>query len=177
MIASAAIGLALCMLLGASPELACASLGGTTASVSADANVLGAVSSTAAASGVQTEAASSEAAVQSYNLRSSTGEKYTYSEFTTDSNSRVREFLTPDGKVFGIAWQGRRVPNLQVLLGSYFGDWHDAVASQPHQGLHSSSIQTSSLVVQMAGHMGLIVGRAWAPKLVPAGVDARNVVK
>jgi hypothetical protein len=172
--ATALLGL---LLFGVNPLSAGASLGGDAASVATDSSTLGAVNPSAAATEVQPGAASAEATVQSYILRASTGEKYTYNEFVTASNLRVREFLTPKGKVFGIAWQGPRTPDLQVLLGSYFPGWRDAVANQPHQSLHRSVIQTPSLVVRMAGAMGFVTGSAWAPRLVPAGVDARNVVK
>jgi len=162
---------------GANLQPACASLGGGATSISSDAQTLGAVTSTSTTSGIQSDAASANAAVQSYVLRGSTGEKYTYSEFATADNHRVREFVTPDGKVFGVAWQGPRTPDLQALLGSYFAEWRDGVTSQQHQSLHRSIIQTSSLVVEIGGPMGFVAGRAWAPDLVPAGVNARNVVK
>jgi hypothetical protein len=162
---------------GADLYPAWASLGGSAASISSDAQTLGAVTSASATAGIKSGAANAHATVQSYVLRASTGEKYTYSEFATADNHRVREFVTPDGKVFGVAWQGPRTPDLQALLGSYFAEWRDAVTSQQHQALHRSIVQTSSLVVEMGGPMGFVAGRAWAPELVPAGVNARNVVK
>src|SRR5438874_1346274 len=32
----------------------------------------------------------------------------------------VREFVSPGGKVFGVAWQGQTLPNFQQVLGSYY---------------------------------------------------------
>jgi hypothetical protein len=162
---------------GAGPRQAEASLGGSTASVVGDAQRLGAVNNSDSAAAVQSGSSSPQPTVQTYVLRATTGDKYTYSEFTTAENLRVREFTRPDGKVFGLAWQGPRPPDLQVLLGSYFGGWHDAVANQSHISLHRSAVHTSSVVVEMGGPMGFVVGRAWAPALVPAGVEARNVVQ
>jgi hypothetical protein len=163
---------------GADLRPAWASLGGNAASISSDAQALGAVAATAASTaGIQSKTAGTNEAVQSYVLRASTGEKYTYGEFATADNHRVREFVSPDGKVFGVAWQGPRTPDLQALLGSYFGEWRDAITSQQHQSLHRSIIETSSLVVEIGGPMGFVAGRAWTPELVPAGVNARNVVK
>jgi hypothetical protein len=161
---------------GLNPSSANASLGGDTASIMSDANALGAVKSPNSSQGIQTQKAPIQA-VQSYVLRTSTGEKYTYSEFATASQYRVREFLTPDGKVFGVAWQGPRAPDLHALLGAHFAEWRDAARSQPQHSLHHSEVRTSSVVVEMGGPMGFVVGRAWAPNLVPDGVDARNVVK
>jgi hypothetical protein len=169
--------LAIVLIYGTSLGRAWASLGGNSASISIDAQRLGAVTAATATSGIQSESVSANEAVQSYVLRASTGEKYTYSEFATADNHRVREFATADGKVFGVAWQGPRTPDLQVLLGSYFGAWREAITSQEHQSLHRSIVQTSSFVVEMGGPMSFVAGRAWAPELVPAGVNARNVVK
>jgi hypothetical protein len=165
------------LLIGAEFQRAEASLGGGISSVAGDAQRLGAVTNSGATAAVQPGSSSPQPAVQTYVLRTSTGDKYTYSEFTTAENQRVREFVRPDGKVFGLAWQGPRPPDLHLLLGSYFGGWHDAVASQSHISLHRSVVQTSSVVVEMGGPMGFVVGRAWAPALVPSGVDARNVVQ
>src|ERR1700733_1007243 len=165
------------LVIGAGPRSAEAGLGGSATSVANDAQKLGAETSSGSTSAVQSAAVSPEVGVQTFVLRTSTGAKYTYSEFTTANNQRVREFIRPDGKVFGLAWQGPRLPDLQVLLGSYFGPWQDAIANGPHKSLHRSQVSTSSLVVEMAGPMGFVVGHAWAPALVPAGVDARNVVQ
>jgi hypothetical protein len=154
-----------------------ASLGGGGASITSDAQKLGAVTASGSTAALQSAASGPQSAVQTYVLRTSTGNKYTYSEFTTAANLRVREFAAPDGKVFGLAWKGPRPPDLDVLLGSYFGGWRDSLANQSHISLHRGSVHTSSLVVEMGGPMGLVVGRAWAPALVPAGVDARNVVQ
>jgi hypothetical protein len=165
------------LVIGGGPRSAEAGLGGSASSVANDAQKLGAETSSGSKSAVESAAVSPEAGVQTFVLRTSTGTKYTYSEFTTANNQRVREFIRPDGKVFGLAWQGPRPPDLQVLLGSYFGPWQEAIANGPHQSLHRSQISTPSLVVEMAGPMGFVVGHAWAPALVPAGVDARNVVQ
>lgn len=162
---------------GASVRRAEASLGGSIASVTSDAQKLGAVTASGPAAAAQSISSSPQSAVQSYVLRTSTGEKYTYNEFSTANNLRVREFVRPDGKVFGLAWQGHGTPDLQLLLGTYFDGWHKAIANSPHIGLHRAAVHSSSLVVEMGGPMGFVVGRAWAPKLVPAGVDARNVVQ
>ncbi|HTT75383.1 MAG TPA: DUF2844 domain-containing protein [Candidatus Binataceae bacterium] len=176
MIAWLSICLASMLAVGMGARRADASLGGSTGSIAGDAQKLGTVTSPAGISAAD-QSASQSLAVQTYILRTNSGTKYTYSEFTTAANQRIREFVTPGGKVFGLAWQGPRTPDLQVLLGSYFDRWHDAVNNAGHIPLHRAVIHTSSLVVEMAGPMGLVMGRAWVPALVPAGVNARNVVQ
>ena len=44
---------------------------------------------------------------------------YNVKTFVTGNGVTVHEYAAPSGTVFGIAWQGRRPPDLSVLLGSY----------------------------------------------------------
>jgi hypothetical protein len=164
-------------LLAANARPALAGLGADSISVASDASLLEVARSWSRPDGMQIRAANEPTVIQSYVLRTSGGEKYNYEEFVAADGDRVREFVAPDGKVFGVAWQGRRTPELKILLGSYFRGWHDAAGSAPHHSLHQSTIQTSSVVVEMAGALGLVAGRAWVPRLVPGGVDAGSVVK
>jgi len=86
----------------------------------------------------------------------------------------VREYVAPDGMVFGVAWNGPQPPNLAVLLGSYFNQFQQGLRQQ-FLGLHHSLVQVQDLVIQTGGHMLDLRGRAYVPSLVPAGVDAEVV--
>ncbi|MGA2409883.1 MAG: DUF2844 domain-containing protein [Candidatus Binataceae bacterium] len=166
------------LLLGALASRAGAGLGGDSSSVTSDARTLGASNASASAAAAdQPDSLPAASNVQSFVLRSSTGEKFTWREFTTDTNLKVREYVTPKGKVFGVAWQGPQPPDLHVLLSSFFGDWKAAAQSSRTQSIHHSEVRTSSLIVQMGGQMGFVTGRAWVPALVPQGVDAGETVR
>jgi len=62
-------------------------------------------------------------------------EKYSVHEITTPYGTVVREYVSPDGKVFGVAWRGPFLPDLQQLLGSYYAQFvqgaQDAKAAEP----------------------------------------------
>src|SRR5689334_16954720 len=45
---------------------------------------------------------------------------YTINEITTRSGTLVREYVSPDGRVFAVSWRGPTAPDLASLLGSYF---------------------------------------------------------
>ncbi|WP_128596003.1 DUF2844 domain-containing protein, partial [Paraburkholderia kirstenboschensis] len=45
---------------------------------------------------------------------------YTVRETTLGNGTVVREYLAADGTVFGIAWSGPQMPDLNEMLGSYF---------------------------------------------------------
>src|SRR5690349_6974879 len=41
-------------------------------------------------------------------------------EIRTASGVTVREYVSPAGKVFGVAWQGHTNPDLRQVLGTYY---------------------------------------------------------
>ena len=78
----------------------------------------------------------------------------------------VKEYISPQGLVFGISWQGPALPNLQQLLGSYFADWQKASASHaPRRG--PLVVRTDKFVIESGGHVRAFRGRAFAPPLFP----------
>ena len=107
-------------------------------------------------------------------LRSVQKESYAVHEITTSTGTLVREYVSPAGKVFGVAWQGAFVPDLQQLLGTYFEQYSQAAKEQRanHVGRRPLYIQKSGLVVQTGGHMRSYVGRAYVPEMLPQGVTA-----
>ena len=44
---------------------------------------------------------------------------YKVHELTSSNGTTVREYVSPKGLVFGVAWQGPFMPNMEKLLGSY----------------------------------------------------------
>lgn len=99
---------------------------------------------------------------------------YAVHEITAPTGTVVREYVSPTGKVFGVAWQGPFVPDLQQLLGSYFEQYSQAAKSarETHVGRRPLFIQQPGLVVQTGGHMRSYTGRAYVPEMLPQGVIA-----
>jgi hypothetical protein len=61
----------------------------------------------------------------------------------------VREYVSPDGKVFGIAWNGPTMPDLRQLMGEHFDHYVQAVAKRGMRGpVH---LDEPELVVRRAG--------------------------
>jgi len=86
----------------------------------------------------------------------------------------VREYVSPSGTVFAVAWQGAAKPDLKQLLGSHYDEVQQAVASRAaHRG--PIVIHEPGLVFEMGGHMRAIAGRAYLPQLLPSGVQADAV--
>jgi hypothetical protein len=83
----------------------------------------------------------------------------------------LREYVSPDGIVFAIAWNGIRHPDLTALLGSYSGPYNKALQKTPCQpGARHLSLKADGVVVQKWGHVRNLQGRAYVPDLIPPGV-------
>jgi hypothetical protein len=132
------------------PGLASAALGGLEISVKADAaEVQGSIK------------------VQEHAL-------YRVHEIQMPSGTRVREFVSPAGTVFAVAWQGPMMPNLRQTLGPYIDNY---VAASKLKVAHHRFVQIhqDDLVVESAGHMRAFTGRAYLPAAIPSGVNLEDL--
>jgi hypothetical protein len=100
---------------------------------------------------------------------------YTVQEISSDSVA-VREYISPSGMVFGIAWNGLIHPDLTLLLGSYTSEYQKSVRQTPRKPGHRfSQIKTDRIVVEKWGHMRNLRGRAYVPSLIPSGVTINEI--
>jgi hypothetical protein len=90
-------------------------------------------------------------------------------EIAAPSGAVVREYVSPAGKVFAVAWQGPRLPDLRQVLGEHF-DAYVAAAASRRFGRGPVLIEQPGLVVHSSGHMRAFVGQAYVPALLPPGV-------
>jgi len=98
---------------------------------------------------------------------------YSLHEMQTQSGTVVREFVSPQGKVFGVTWHGSTIPDLQQLLGSYYMEFvHAAPIRRSHGPV---SIQTPNFIIQSGGHQRALAGRAYIPEMLPDGVRAGEI--
>ena len=98
---------------------------------------------------------------------------YSVHEMQSQTGPTVREFVSPQGKVFGVAWQGQTLPNFQQVLGSYYGEFGK---NAPRRRTHGPiTVQTPNLVIQSGGHMRALTGRAYVPAMMPNGVKVDEI--
>jgi hypothetical protein len=98
---------------------------------------------------------------------------YAIHEMKAPTGTVVREYVSPEGRVFGVAWQGPFLPDLPQILGSYFQQYSTAVQAEhrTYAGHRPVDIQQPRLVVQGGGHMLGHFGRAFVPDMLPEGVS------
>ena len=95
--------------------------------------------------------------------------QYTVHEMQTSSGTLIREYISAQGQVFAVAWQGPFMPDLQQILGNYFSDYI-AAASGKRARHGPVLVKQPGLVVQSGGHMRAFSGRAYIPQQIPANV-------
>jgi len=116
-------------------------------------------------------------------VRSVDKNAYIVHEITTSYGSKVREFVSPAGVVFAVAWHGQFPPNFQQLLGPYYRQAQDAAAQERSQQAGerrvvrrgSAFIDTPGLVFEQTGHSRSFHGRAYIPQLIPQGVALGDI--
>jgi len=96
-------------------------------------------------------------------------------EIVSDSIT-IREYISPNNIVFAIVWKGLTNPDLTQFLGSYAGEYHQALTENPRKpGRRFHQIKTNKLVVEQWGHMRNLQGRAFVPDLIPPGVSVDDI--
>ena len=98
---------------------------------------------------------------------------YSVHEMQAETGTMVREFVSQDGKVFGVSWQGPSRPDLQQLLGPYYDEYRRSAPTR--RSFHPVTIQTPNVVVQFGGHPRALTGRAYVPVMVPEGVRVEEI--
>jgi len=108
-----------------------------------------------------------------------TNGNYSVHEISTSYGSVVREYVSPDGKVFGVAWRGPFLPDFQQLLGGYYAQYsqgaQDARAAQMHSRRAPLIVDRPDLVMFSGGHERFYAGHAYVPGMIPKGVDAKEI--
>lgn len=104
-----------------------------------------------------------------------TAASYTVHEIQDVSGTSVREYVSANGTVFGVAWNGPVMPNLRQLLGQYFATYTNASEAKRSSRTHLT-VEQPGLVVRSGGHMRAFRGSAFVPSLLPQGVTANEIL-
>lgn len=104
---------------------------------------------------------------------------YVLHETVLENGTRVREYATPSGVVFAVAWRGPVLPDLSALLGDYFTTFKAETDSARLTGKRGSPVylERADLVVRSNGRMRNFFGHAYAPALTPSGVNIKDVLE
>lgn len=107
-------------------------------------------------------------------VRAIVREGYSIQQISAADRTIVKEYVSPEGMVFGISWQGPTMPDLQQLLGSYFTQFQQASQSRLRRR-GPLVLRTDQLVVESGGHLRAFHGRAYVPNLLPKNLSEEVV--
>jgi hypothetical protein len=107
-------------------------------------------------------------------LRIASSGKYTVHELQTPAGTLVREYVSPAGIIFGVAWEGPSLPDLRQILGTYFGNYTEA-AKTARTGHRSLAVEQPGLIVHSRGHLRAFFGQAYVPQLLPPNVSSDEI--
>jgi len=101
---------------------------------------------------------------------------YKVHQLTTTNGTIVREYVSPKGLVFGVAWQAPFMPDMHQLLGDYVTALQSATQAQTQiQRRRSLIIKTNDFVFVSAGRLRFYTGRAYVPSMIPGNVSVEVV--
>lgn len=110
--------------------------------------------------------------VQSYKVR------YSVREFA-QNEINVKEYVSPQGVVFGVTWSGNTHPDLTHLLGAYVTEYQEALKDNKSklQKGHKKigRMLTKHMIIERRGNMRAVHGRAYVPTLIPDGVSENEI--
>jgi hypothetical protein len=98
---------------------------------------------------------------------------------TLPDGSSIRQYLTPAGLVYAVAWNTRSKPRLDQLLGAHFAAYAQGgrLAMSQRAGVHHHAVvEQGDLVVESSAHLNAHVGRAWLRSLLPTAT-ARDAIR
>ncbi len=107
--------------------------------------------------------------------KSITHKGYTIQEFEAKADI-VREYVSPSGVVFAVAWGGLSHPDLTSLLGCCDDACRQVLAqgSRKHGGCNFQ-VKANKVVVEKWDHTKSVQGRAYVPALIPSGVSVDEI--
>ena len=104
---------------------------------------------------------------------------YTQHTVLLENGTTVHEYATPAGQVFAVVWRGPVLPDLSALLGGYFAGFKAEAERARSMGQRGAPVHLASdkLVVRSTGRMRGFFGYAYAPDLVPAGLNIHGLLQ
>jgi hypothetical protein len=139
--------------------------------------LLHAATASATLGGAVTSVQEDQSRLQAAIMRVTSRDTFTVHEMRSPAGTMIREYVTPSGTVFGVAWDGPGIPDLRQLLGEYFAPYVAAAqaAKARHTGRGPVHLEEPTFVFEQTGHPRAFVGRVYVPRLIPAGVPAETI--
>ena len=130
-----------------------------------------------AALGQPADSVERDRAMMKAQRQSRTGTAYTIDTITV-AGLKIKEYVSLEGVVFAVVWQGTGAPDLRLLLGEYFEEYRDALQAARNRAPKARKLfrmKSDRLVVERGGHSRSLWGRAFLPSALPPGMTAEDI--
>ena len=90
----------------------------------------------------------------------------------------IKEYVSPDGAVFAVVWEGTGMPDLKLLLGEYYEEYREGLSTARNRRPRVKEpfkMKSDRLVVEQAGHSRSLWGRAYLPSDLPPGIRPEDI--
>ncbi len=95
---------------------------------------------------------------------------------SVDNGISVHEYVDASGRVFAVAWSGPAVPDLRILLGTYYPAYTSGLASLVNPGRQRAvQVIAANLVVRTAGHLRAYSGLAYLKDRLPSSTTLESL--
>lgn len=107
-------------------------------------------------------------------LAVTSAKSYDTHETTMADGTRVRQYVSHVGTVFAVAWSGRALPALPVILAKHYDEY--LAATRTHRGNHHVlTIASPDLVLSVVRLPRGFTGSAYVPALLPPGTSVQEL--
>jgi hypothetical protein len=101
-------------------------------------------------------------------------ENYSVQHIDAPDDTKVRAYVSAKGLVFGIAWEGHKIPDLSLLLGAYYSVYQAALSASVHRRA-PVEVHKDDFVFEMSGTMRAFYGRAYLLNSMPPAVTPEEI--
>jgi hypothetical protein len=102
-------------------------------------------------------------------LKSTPARGYTLHEMSRPDGLIIHQYVSAEGKVFGVAWQGPVLPDLSQLLGSHYTEFRTGLKTKASRKV--AVVRSGDLVVESTKRIRGFYGRAYLISLLPNGLN------
>jgi len=96
-------------------------------------------------------------------------------ELQSDNGATIKEYVSPQGKVFAVTWKGPLMPDLNQLLGQYFQPYVDTLKADGKRHHGVVHVEQPNFVVHSSGRLRAFSGLAYLPQALPQGVKIEDL--
>jgi hypothetical protein len=91
-------------------------------------------------------------------------------------STTIREYISPNGKIFAVTWKGLAKPDMATVLGGHYSEYLKEKTKRVQlRTKRPLKLETPNLVLKQAGHMRALKGLAYVPDLVPADINVETL--